>query len=118
MVRAVTVLLAFQLFGEVIARGLNLPLPGPVLGMLALLLVFVARRGPSIDVAAASRTLTQHLSLLFVPAGVGTMRFLDLLQHEWAPIAASIVGSVVLGMLATTFTWRLIERHGSPRNSA
>ena len=34
MIAALTQLLVFQLAGEVVARGLGLPVPGPVLGML------------------------------------------------------------------------------------
>jgi len=36
MLSALTQLLIFQLAGEVVARGLALPIPGPVLGMLFL----------------------------------------------------------------------------------
>ena len=37
MIAALTVLLVFQLMGEVIARALALPIPGPVVGMTLLL---------------------------------------------------------------------------------
>ena len=36
MLAALTQLLLFPLVGEVIARGIKLPLPGPVVGMLLL----------------------------------------------------------------------------------
>jgi holin-like protein len=64
MLAALTQLLVFQLAGEAIARGLELPLPGPVLGMLFLFLFLLARRGPRPELQATSQTLLQHLSLL------------------------------------------------------
>ena len=73
MLSALTQLLIFQLTGEIIARGLNLPVPGPVIGMLLLFLMLMLRGGPSSELRTTSQTLLQHLSLLFVPAGAGIM---------------------------------------------
>ena len=47
MIVALTQLLVLQLVGEVIARGLKLPIPGQVIGMLLLFLLLALRRGPS-----------------------------------------------------------------------
>ena len=85
-------------------------MPGPVIGMLLLLGLLVWRGNVPDDLETTARVLTQNLSLLFVPAGVGAIRFLPTLQNEWLPIGASIIGSVVLGICATTFAWRLFER--------
>ena len=41
--RGLAFLLLLQSLGELLSRGLSLPFPGPVIGMLLLLL---ARRGP------------------------------------------------------------------------
>lgn len=88
MIASLTVVLLCQLIGEVIVRGLGLPLPGPVLGLLLLLITLLARdrfvvmaRGPLRDngVENVSKGLLLHLSLLFVPAGVGVVQKLELL---------------------------------------
>ena len=51
--RGITWLLLLQSIGEVISRGLHLPLPGPVVGMLLLLVALrwplVQRHEPQID---------------------------------------------------------------------
>ena len=76
MLQGLAVLLLCQSAGEALSRllklGLNLPLPGPVLGMLALaaLLCWPPLRRP---VGTAADALLAHLSLLFVPVGVGVM---------------------------------------------
>ncbi len=43
MLGAITLLLVYQLVGEVVALALELPVPGPVIGMLLLFLTLLAR---------------------------------------------------------------------------
>ena len=45
MIRGFFILLAFQLVGEVAARGLALPAPGPVVGLALLVVVIGALAG-------------------------------------------------------------------------
>jgi hypothetical protein len=47
MIAALTQLLVLQLVGEVIARTLALPIPGPVIGMALLFAALALRGGPS-----------------------------------------------------------------------
>jgi len=101
MIRALTVLIGCQLVGEVITQATGLPLPGPVIGMVILLGIFIVRDGVPADIDLVSRSLLQHLSLLFVPAGVGIMVQLDLLAADWLPITAALIGSTVLSLLVT-----------------
>ena len=65
MVSGFAWLLVFQLAGEVMVRGLQLPVPGPVLGMLLLLLVLIWRGGPSDNLRNTSQGLlgTSHCCL-------------------------------------------------------
>lgn len=99
VLQILALLLTCQLVGEVVTRAANLPVPGPVLGMVFLLLgLLVLRRVPN-SLERTSRGLLDNLSLLFVPAGVGVIQHLDILRAQWLPIIASIVGSTVLAML-------------------
>ena len=43
MIASLSLILLCQLAGEVIVRGLGLPMPGPVLGLMFLLLLLLAR---------------------------------------------------------------------------
>ena len=83
MLSALTQLLIFQLIGEVFARWLALPVPGPVIGMLLLFAALVLRGGADKELQTTSQTLLQHLSLLFVPAGTGVMLHLHRVADEW-----------------------------------
>lgn len=92
----ITWLLVFQLLGEVISKGLDLPLPGPVVGMALLFLGLVIRGELPEGLKDTAGGLLKHLSLLFVPAGVGVMMHLHLLKAEWQAISAALVVSTVL----------------------
>ena len=83
MIPALASLLVCQLLGEALVRVLGIPVPGPVVGMAGLLAVLVVRPA---WLAALKPTdnLLQHLSLLFVPAGVGVMLHLQRLGDEAA----------------------------------
>lgn len=119
MIAGLTVLLVCQLVGEVIVRALALPLPGPVLGLLLLLIMLLARdrfvviaRGPlrNEGVEKVSKVLLTHLSLLFVPAGVGLVQKLDLLATYGIALITILMLSVTATLLATVLTFRLVSQ--------
>jgi putative effector of murein hydrolase LrgA (UPF0299 family) len=117
MLRGVFLLLLCQLVGEVLARSLNLPAPGPVigLGLLAAGLAFWARRTPAgdadaTDVGRAANALLGSLSLMFVPAGVGVVQYFGLLEAYGAALALSLIASTVLTLLATVGVFLLVKR--------
>lgn len=110
MIGAITLLLVFQLLGEVIARTLALPIPGPVIGMALLFAALALRGGPSPELRDTAQNLLQHLSLLFVPAGVGVMLHFHRIGDEWLPLAASLVGSTVLTIAVTALVLRALSR--------
>ena len=97
----ITLLLFFQLLGEFASRYLKLPVPGPVLGMLLLFLIVSLRGRVSAALDTASSALLKHLSLLFVPAGVGMMVHFDRMADEWIPITVTLLLSTIITMLTT-----------------
>ncbi|MCG6856884.1 MAG: CidA/LrgA family protein [Salaquimonas sp.] len=105
-----TVILVCQLIGESIVTALHLPFPGPVLGMVALFGVLVAKRGVPGDLARVGDTLLANLSLLFVPAGVGVMAHFVLLKNDWAPLGAAIIGSTVITVAVTALAMAWLSR--------
>jgi holin-like protein len=97
----ITLLLIYQLIGEFMALSLKLPVPGPVLGMILLFITLSLRGRNSTALDSASSALLTHLSLLFVPAGVGMMVHFDRITHEWLPITITLFLSTVITMMAT-----------------
>jgi holin-like protein len=110
-------LLLFQAFGELAARAAHLPLPGPVLGLLALLpcLRWDAIRQP---VSACAELLLAHLSLLFVPVGVGVVSHLELVTQHGAGLLVAVVASTWIGMSVTAIALvRLTRRVAEPETA-
>jgi holin-like protein len=101
--RGLAWLLVFQSIGELLARGLRLPFPGPVVGMLLLLfaLRWSAIREP---VSLCADFLLSHLSLLFVPVGVGVMTHLSLVNQYGFRMLLVIVLSTLAGLAVTALT--------------
>jgi putative effector of murein hydrolase LrgA (UPF0299 family) len=119
MLASLSLILFCQLVGEVVVRGLALPLPGPVLGLVLLLILMLARdrvailaHGPLRDggVENVSKGMLAHLSLLFVPAGVGVVQKLGLLAEHGIAIVLILALSVIVTLLATVLTFRLVSR--------
>lgn len=120
MLRGIAILLLFQLLGESTVFLTKLPVPGPVVGLVMLFLALqLGRRiaGTSFaPIEQASTSLLANLGLLFVPAGVGVVSLLGVLQAQAGPIALVLVGSAVFTLLVTVWTFiaarRLFSRSG------
>lgn len=106
--RGMVWLLVFQSVGELLARGLALPWPGPVIGMVLLLL---ALRWPAVQkpVGECAEFLLSHLSLLFVPVGVGVMTHLSLVSQYGVRMLAVVVLSTLAGLGVTALSLHLLR---------
>lgn len=105
-----TVILGCQLAGESLVVALGLPVPGPVLGMVLLFLGLVIRGGIPEGIERVGGALLSHLSLLFVPAGVGVMLHGALIGRDWLAVSAALVLSTLATVLVTGW---LMARLGS-----
>jgi len=109
LIRGFAVLLSFQLAGEALSRALHLPVPGPVIGMALLLLALQLGAARGEGLRAVATGLLSHLSLLFVPAGVGVILHAHLLASQWLPLAVSLVASTAATLAVTGW---LAQRRG------
>lgn len=118
MIHAFAALLAFQLVGEALSRALNLPLPGPLAGMLLLFAALLLRGSVPAQLASTSGLLLQHMMLMFVPAVAGVMLHFDRVAREWQPfLLACVVGVLVtLCVTALTLQWLLRRQPGACLN--
>lgn len=113
MIVSLLCLLLCQLAGEVLVRGFGWAIPGPVLGTALLLVLLLARSRVGFLPAEirdgtlqnSSKGLLAHLSLLFIPAGVGIVQRLDVFAIHGAALAVALVASTILALLATVGTF-------------
>ena len=110
MIGAIAVLLLMQLLGTLLAQFLQIPLPGPVVGMLLLFAYLLWRGSAPAPLVHTTQPMLENLSLLFVPISVGVVSQLPLLQEYGARIALVLLLSTVLGLAATAWVLRLLLR--------
>ena len=112
MLAAFAVLLLFQCLGEGIVFVLRLPLPGPVAGMLLLAAALIVFPKLQVLVEQAANALLAHLSLLFVPVGVGVMTHLSLITEYGGRLLLVIGLSTLIGLLVTALVLNALGRRG------
>ncbi len=106
MIKGLVILLLYQGAGEILARGLSSPVPGPVIGLVLLLVTLLWRQKTDPDLHLVANGLTAHLGLLFVPAAVGVVSFLPMLKGHMIAIFSVLVISVILAMASTALILR------------
>jgi holin-like protein len=112
VLRAFVVIVCFQFAGEALSRFAGLPVPGPVVGLALLVLAALAWPALQREVEEVADLLLRHLSLLFVPAGVGVLQYLDLLRREWLPLLAVVVVSTALTLAVSALAFTAMARRG------
>jgi holin-like protein len=119
MLLSLGLILLCQLVGEAIARGTGVPVPGPVVGLALCVLLLVARDRAGRLAPAEMRDCTfeqtgrgilSHLSLLFIPAGVGVVQRLDVLAGNALVIVLALLVSTILSLAVTAWVFSFVAR--------
>ena len=108
MLTAFAVLLVFQCLGEGLVFLFGWPVPGPVTGMLLLLAALVAFPRMQAVVEAGASELLRHLSLLFVPAGVGIVVAASSGSGHWTAIVIAVVVSTLATLAVTALVLKAL----------
>jgi holin-like protein len=112
MARGMAVLLVFLFAGDAVVSLLRLPLPGSVVGMVLLAVSLRRKWLPFEWVRPAAHLLIRHMSLLYIPPGVGVMAYFGLIRREWLPLVAAGVVGLVAVMLSVGLLQQRLERGG------
>lgn len=110
MLAAMALLLICQLAGEALVRLVGAPIPGPVVGMMLLCALMLIRVRLPESLYETADGLLRHLSLLFVPAGVGVVQHLDLFGAQGARVLAVVVLATVLTLAVTALVFAALAR--------
>jgi holin-like protein len=101
--------------GEIVARSGLLPLPAPVTGLILLYAELAVRGKLPDDLGILADRVLQFLGMLFVPAGVGVIAYLDLLKAEALPIIAAVIGGTAITLFVTAI---VASRFGATHTKA
>ncbi len=110
MLAGIATLLVCQLAGEAVVRLVSLPIPGPVVGMVVLFLLMVGRAPLPAALGDTADGLLRHLSLLFVPAGVGVVQHLGRLGSDGIRLLAVVVLGTVITLAVTAVVFETLAR--------
>ncbi|WP_110656160.1 CidA/LrgA family protein [Salinicola halimionae] len=102
LIIGMSILLGCQFLGEIISRALALPVPGPVLGMLILLIGLITRGSVPGSLRTMGEGLLKYLTLLFVPAGVGLIQHFGLIGREIGILIITLIVSTSVTLLVTS----------------
>ncbi|MGB0697438.1 MAG: CidA/LrgA family protein [Rhodospirillaceae bacterium] len=103
-------LFAVAIAADAIAQQAHLPVPGSVLGMLALTTWFAWRKQVDPAVQDAAQTLLKHLALLLVPVGVAVVDLLTAFDGRLMLMVAVSIAALLLTTLTTIATIWLAQR--------
>lgn len=118
MIPALAIILCFQLVGETISRGLGLTLPGPVIGLVLLVLAGSLRPALIEYLRPAALGLLGNLSLFFVPAGVGVVAHLGQFSDNAIGIVVALVVSTILAIAAGALVFCQVARRVEKRDDS
>ena len=110
MLSGLVQILLFQSIGELVSKFLLPTLPGPVIGLVLLVLWLVLRKEVNAELALVADGFSQYLGLLFVPAAVGVVLFVPQLQANALAIVSALVGSVILTIGSSALVVRFLSR--------
>jgi putative effector of murein hydrolase LrgA (UPF0299 family) len=110
MIEAGILLLLCQLAGESIVRALDIPVPGPVLGAVFMLVFLSLRRRVPDNLGKTSHDLLANFSLLFVPAGAGIILHAARLEAEAFALIAALIGSTALTIAVAALVFVGVDR--------
>ena len=110
MIFGLVQILLFQSLGELVSKFLLPTLPGPVIGLMLLVLWLVIRHGVNSELAMVADAFSQYLGLLFVPAAVGVVLFLPQLKANALAIITALIGSVILTIATSALIARFLTK--------
>ena len=110
LLQGLAILLALQWFSTEVIALLGIPFPPPLLGMLiltALLCTGVIKENYIEDICTA---LIDKMALLFLPAGVSMILYLDVIKAELLPISLTVLISSVIILCSTALVLEMLLR--------
>lgn len=110
MLLGLLILIGCQLAGEIISASFNLPIPGPVIGMLLLFCALLIRRGVPQSLNTTAHGFLRYIGLLFVPAGAGISAYLGLLHDYWLVILVASVTSTLAALFLCAALFEIFKK--------
>jgi holin-like protein len=103
------VLVIFQLLGTLIAVA-GVKLPGPVIGMLLLLMTLLLLRRVPEPLKVTSTQLLKYLPLMLIPPAVGILSQWQVVTSHLLAISVSLIGALLISIPLTAWVLQGLVR--------
>ncbi|MEF2968269.1 CidA/LrgA family holin-like protein [Paenibacillus sp. M1] len=97
----VGILILISLAMNFLAQRLHLPIPGSILGIIVLFALLKLNVIQLKWIEQGANWLLAELLLFFIPAAVGVMKYIPLLEQEGVQILIVVIASTVIVMVSS-----------------
>ncbi|WP_334072267.1 MULTISPECIES: CidA/LrgA family holin-like protein [Paenibacillus] len=101
IVLQIAILVLFSLAMNFLAQALHLPIPGSILGIIILFALLKTGVIKLVWIEQGANWLLAELLLFFIPAAVGVMKYIPLLEHDGFRILTVVILSTVTVMVSS-----------------
>ena len=110
MILQCCLLFAFLALGELIVYLTKIPIPSSIIGMILLTVALKLGIIKEQWISKIADFLVKNIAFFFVPAGVGLLKCLNVLQAEWKAIVIAMILSTILVIAATGWAHQLTRK--------
>lgn len=116
--KAILIIFACLVVGQLVVKLLNLPLPPSVIGLLVLFLSLQMGLVKLSTVEKLARVLLDYLVLLVIPACISIMQYLDVIRDDLWVLAVAVAISTILVLLSTAQSYQWLRKWQKRRQAA
>lgn len=110
MFKELSLLLLYSVIGEGARMFFHLPVPGSIIGILLLFFSFQTKLLKPTAIEDTANFLLNHLTILFVPAGVGLMQYYGAIKYTWPILLGAVVVCSLVSLVAVGKTAEFVEK--------
>ncbi len=110
MIRQIGIIALINLFGNIISKSFNLPLPGSIVGLILLFLLLYVKVIEVKKIQEGANLLLINMAIFFVPPGVQLIKSLDFLKDYGIKIGIIAILTTIITMATTGLTVQFFIR--------
>lgn len=104
------VIFGLWMLGEAVSRGLGIPVPGSIIGMVLLFVLLCTKVIKLEWIEQASGFLLDNMGILFVPIGVGLLTMTEILSGNIVALAVIIPAGAITVMVVSGLVVQWLSR--------
>ncbi|MCD8199141.1 MAG: CidA/LrgA family protein [Phascolarctobacterium sp.] len=118
LLRGFSILLILQWLSAIITDFFKIPFPSPLLGMLLLAVLLKTGIIPISAVEDICDILIDKMGMLFLPAGVSLLLYIDIVRAELSPILLTLcISSLIILAVTSLFLETVLKKKRKGGNS-